>query len=250
MRFSLLATDVLGHASSAPVNSILVDAVPPTVSAPVVNYAAAQPAGVCDASATCGRQSATHLLRDDVAVLSFDVSDCGVGAASASLVVTGGKTVAAVETSADGAPCANGNKTHHFQATVDFGDAAPTLPAADAAGTVVLPVTGSGADLLQNIGTGAASGSATSGPGVALLSLWRWKRQIAGPPTGSPVLLPANGRVAIGSATKVTALSATGAQSWTQSVAAGVGADPPSVPAARSTPCHPPRPAPAPAPER
>jgi hypothetical protein len=139
--------------------------------------------------------------------------------------VAGGKTLAALETSADGAPCTNGNKTHHFQATVDFGDAAPSLPAADAAGTVLLPVTGSGADLLQNIGIGAAPGSATSGPGLAVLSLWRWKRQIAGPPTGSPVLLTANGRVAIGSATKVTALSAIGAQSWTQSVTAGVGAD-------------------------
>ncbi len=154
MRFSLLATDLLGHASSAPVNSILVDAVPPTVTAPVVNYAAAQPAGVCDASATCGRQSGTHLLRDDVAALSFDVTDCGVGAGAAAVVVSGGKTLAAVETSADGAPCTNGNKTHHFQATVDFGDAAPSLPAADASGTVLLPVTGSGADLLQNIGTG------------------------------------------------------------------------------------------------
>ncbi len=225
MRFSLLATDLLGHASSAPVNSILVDAVAPAVTAPSVNYAAAQPPGVCDASAVCGRQLGTHLLRDDVAVLSFDVTDCGVGTASASVVVTGGKTVAASEIGADGAPCTNGNKTHHFQATVDFGDAAPSLPAADAFGSVVLPVNGLGADLLQNAGMGAASSGATSGDGIALLSLWRWRRQIAGPPTGSPVLLPANGRVAIGSVTKVTALSATGAQTWTQSVAAGVGAD-------------------------
>jgi hypothetical protein len=227
MRFSLLATDLLGHGSSAPVNSILVDAVPPTVTAPSVNYAGAQPPGVCDASAVCGRQSGTHLLRDDQAVLTFDVTDCGVGTSSAAVVVPlpGGKKVSAAETSADGQPCANGNATHHFQAVVDFADAAPTLPAADATGTALVPVNGTGADRLQNVGTGAAPAGASGGNGLALLSLWRWKRQIPGPPTGAPVLLPANGRVAVGTATKVTALSATGAQAWTQSVAAGVGAD-------------------------
>lgn len=227
MRFSLLATDVLGHGSSAPVNSILVDAVPPAVTAPSVDYAGAQPPGVCDASAVCGRQSSSHLLRDDSAVLSFDVTDCGVGTASAAVVVPlpGGKTVPAVETGAAGPPCANGNKTHHFQAAVDFGDAAPSLPAADASGTVLVPVNGSGVDLLQNVGAGAAPSGATSGAGLALISLWRWKRQIPGPPTGAPVILPANGRVAIGTANKVTALSATGAQAWSQSVTAGVGAD-------------------------
>ncbi|MGZ6124468.1 MAG: outer membrane protein assembly factor BamB family protein [Myxococcales bacterium] len=227
MRFSLLATDVLGHGSSAPVNSILVDAVPPSVTPPSVNYAGAQPPAVCDPAAVCGRQSSSHLLRDDTAVLSFDVTDCGAGTAAAAIVVgvPGGKKVTAVETGAGGQPCTNGNLTHHFQATVDFGDAAPSLPAADATGTALVPVNGSGVDRLQNVGTGAAPEGVSSGDGLALVSLWRWKRQIPGPPTGAPVLLPANGRVAIGTATKVTALSATGAQTWTQSVAAGVGAD-------------------------
>jgi hypothetical protein len=225
MRFAVTATDMLGNGSSVPVASIRVDAVPPTVTAPHVGYAGAQPAGVCDATATCGRQSATHLLRDDVAVLTFDLTDCGVGTGTAAVQVSGGKTVPAVETGTSPSTCANGNQTHHLQATVDFGDAAPSLPQADASGTVLLPVTGIGSDLLQNAGTGAAPSGATGGDGLAVISLWRWKQQIPGPPTGAPVLLPANGRVAVGTATAVTALSAVGAKPWTQAVAKGVGAD-------------------------
>ncbi len=222
LHFARTATDALGLASTIPAASLLVDAVPPSVTAPQVNYAGASPAGVCDSSATCGRQSGTRLLRDDTADLAFDVTDCGVGTASAAVQVAGGKTVAAVEIGSDPSSCPNGNRTHHFKATVNFGDAAPALPAADSGGTVSLPVHGTALDLVANGATTAGSAA----DGVAAISLWRWKKQIAGKATGSPVLLGgANGRVAIGSASAVTALSAAGAQSWTQTVSAGTGAD-------------------------
>ncbi|HTO99653.1 MAG TPA: PQQ-binding-like beta-propeller repeat protein [Myxococcales bacterium] len=225
MRFSVVATDQLGNASSVPVASIQVDAVAPAVTAPHVDYAGAQPAGVCDATATCGRQSATHLLRDDVALLTLDVTDCGAGTGLAAVAVSGGKTISAVETGVSPSTCANGNQTHHFQATVDFGDAAPSLPQADGFGTVLLPVTGSGADRMGNAATGAAPSGATGGDGLAVISLWRWKQQLPGPPTGAPVLLASSGKVAVGTATAVTALTTAGAKAWTQAVARGVGAD-------------------------
>jgi hypothetical protein len=227
LHFSLTATDRLGHAASVPVNSILVDVKGPTVSAPRVNYAGAQPAGVCDPSVTCGRQGGTQILRDDVADLTFDVTDCGVGTGSGAVVVTNGQTVSAVETGSDPSSCANGNRTHHFKATVDFAAAAPLLPPASATGTVVLPVPASGTDRLANVALGTAPAGASNGDGLALISLWRWKRKMVGAATGSPVIIPGAGaaRVAVGTASAVTAFSPAGAQSWTQTVSAGVGAD-------------------------
>jgi len=227
LHFSLTATDRLGHASTVPVNSVLVDAIGPAVTLPHLNYAGAQPAAVCDPLVTCGRQAGTQILRDDVADLTFDVTDCGVGTRSGAVVVTNGQTLNAVETGSDPSTCANGNRTHHYKATVDFSVAAPLLPPANASGTVALPVSGSGADLLANMGTGAAPAGATGGDGVALISLWRWKRKLVGPATGSPVIIPGGGaaRVAVGTANAVTAFSPMGAQSWTQTVTAGVGAD-------------------------
>jgi hypothetical protein len=227
MHFSLVATDPFGNSASIPVSSVLVDAAGPAVTPPRVSYGSAQPSGVCDLLATCGR-NATHLLRDDTAELTFDVTDCGVGTASASVMVANGKTVAAVETGASGSSCANGNQTHHFKATVNFADAAPLLPPSDSSGTVPLRVTASAADLVQNTGTGAAPAAATSGDGIAVISLWRWKQQLAdGAATGSPVLLAASGGagVAIGSANAVTALTPNGAQAWRKAVTAGVGSD-------------------------
>ena len=241
LHFQLVATDLLGHASSAPAAFILVDAAPPAVTKAAVNYAGVQPAGVCDASATCGRQGGTRLLRDDTADLAFDVTDCGTGTDSAAVQVPlpNAKTVAAVEVGSDPSACPNGNRTHHFKASVNFGDAVPSLPASDSQGNVFLPVNAAGTDRVGNAGVAAAAGGATGGDGIAALSLWRWRQKIAGPsgspasPTGAPVLLPGNnGRVAIGMRNpassptdSVTALTAFGKQAWSQSISAGVGAD-------------------------
>ena len=228
LHFSLTATDLLAHTTTVPVNSVLVDVIGPAVSLPRLNYAGVQPASVCDPSVTCGRQAGTQILRDDVADLTFDVTDCGVGTRSGAVVVTNGQTVTAVETGSDPSSCPNGNRTHHYKATVDFSVAAPLLPPANASGTVVLPVSGSSTDLLGNAALGAAPAGASSGDGLALISLWRWKRKLVGPATGAPVIIPPSGapaRVAVGTANAVTAFTPMGAQSWTQTVSAGVGAD-------------------------
>ncbi len=227
LHFSLTASDALGHTTTAPVSFVLVDAAAPVVSAPQVGYASAAPASVCDASATCGRQGGTRLLRDDSADLTFDVQDCGVGAASGLVQVANGSAVSAVETGSSPSGCANGNRTHHFKATVDFGAAAPALPDADASGTVRLPVTAVAPDRLQNTGTGAAPAGVFAGDGLALLSLWRWRRKMVGPATGAPAIIPggAPARVAVGTAAAVAAFSPMGAQVWSQAVADGVGAD-------------------------
>jgi hypothetical protein len=80
---------------------------------------------------------------------------------------------------------------------------------------------------LGNTTLGAPPAGATSGDGLALISLWRWKRKLVGPATGSPVIIPGGvaARVAVGTANAVTAFTPMGAQSWTQTVSAGVGAD-------------------------
>src|SRR5712691_523538 len=97
MRFTLTALDHLQHSASAP-GFILVDAAPPTVTAPRVDYTSATPALslVCgqpeSATFHCGRGTGPdHLLRDDAATVSFDVTDCGAGiGATPTATVTSG----------------------------------------------------------------------------------------------------------------------------------------------------------------
>src|SRR5262249_9240782 len=165
---------------------------------------------------------------DDTADLTFDVTDCGVGTATAAAIrMANGTVVNAVETGNSPSSCANGNRTHHFKATVSFAAAAPVLPDPDASGTGLLPVSSDGGDRLQNRTLGTAPAGAMGGDGIVSISIWRWKRKMVGVATGAPAVIPGGGtpRVAVGTASAVTAFSRMGAQSWSQSVGAGVGAD-------------------------
>jgi hypothetical protein len=213
LRFTITATDALGHVARAD-GSVPVDGVAPVVTELEVVYASAAPADACASGLSCGRQGSTRLLRDDAADVTFDVTDCGAGVVSPPALTAGGQAVQAVEVPpASASTCANGNRTHHFKARVDFGAAAISAP--DAAGTVTAQLAASAAD---------ATGNAASAAGSASLSLWRWKRQLPGPATGAPVLLagPTGARsVAIGTANAVTALASDGSQAWTQAVSTG-----------------------------
>lgn len=218
LRFAITATDVIGHVSTAD-GSVPVDGLAPVVGTPAVDYAAATPVDACASGVECGRQGGTRLLRDDTAEVTFDVTDCGAGVAGPQALTVGGRALAATEAlPSTPSACANGNRTHHFRATVDFGTAAISAPDA-AAGTAAVDLSAQAADL-------AANGASAAGTGT--VSLWRWKRQLPGAATGAPVLLAGTAgarALAIGSASDVRALGPDGALLWFANVAAGVGTD-------------------------
>jgi hypothetical protein len=202
LHFSLTAADKLQHTSTIPAGNstaIWVDDLPPTVTLAKVDYANASPAlsAVCggpnpDPKFVCGRQGATHLLRDDIVKTWFDAYDCGVGmgpqAQQSATVKSGGQTNPAVFSSAGtlAGPCASGNPTHRYTFTLNLATMAPALDPPDATGTAVVQLISSALDRFAHA---AQSVGATSGDGLALVSLWRWKANLTGDATGSPALL-------------------------------------------------------------
>lgn len=240
--FTLTAVDRLQHAVTTPPNNIWVDDVPPTVTAALVDYASAAPAGVCAtdlAASNCGRRGGTRLLRDDVADVSFDVTDCGSGVAPASqlsLTTTSGGISKNSAVSANGksaSSCANGNGTHHYTVSLNLGNQAPALDAADASGTVAVHLVARGLDRLAHA-TQTGAPPASTGPGLALVSLWRWRRPLSASPVGSPALLSGNaGARPVVVATDATgsgnanlfALGADGSIAYSAAVSPGIGAE-------------------------
>jgi hypothetical protein len=191
LRFSLTATDKLQHTSTIPPGNstaIWVDDLPPTVTAPAVNYSSAMPAGACgppdSANFKCGRQGGTFLLRDDSATVSFDVTDCGVGvgpALPAATVTSGGQSKPASPSIAGVRASSCSNQTHRYTFALDLVALAPKLDAPDGTGGAVVHTAAAAADRLGH--------SNASSDGPVYVSLWRWKRQVAGSITGSPALL-------------------------------------------------------------
>ncbi len=144
LRFSLTATDKLGHTSTIPPGdstAIWVDDLPPTVTLAKVDYANASPAlsvvcggPIVDPSKfVCGRQGAMRLLRDDTVKFWFDAHDCGVGmgtqAQQSATVKSGGQTNPAAFSSAGtiAGPCVSGNPTHRYTFTLNVATMAPAL---------------------------------------------------------------------------------------------------------------------------
>ena len=210
VRFSVVAKDKLGHSQvfTPATTPLCVDDVPPTVTLAQVDYASAQPprASVCaqaDSSTfACGRGTLAqpdHLLRDDAAVATFDAYDCGVGLADQSLLgftattsqrsVNGSVSETGTGTGTGTGTCATGNPVHHFSFHLLLPVHAPALDAADASGATPVQLVAHGLDRFGDQ-TDQGPGDATSGPGVVLVSLVRWRTLLAGPPSGSGVLLP------------------------------------------------------------
>lgn len=197
MGFTVTATDVLHHQAQT-TTSILVDALPPTVTQPHVDYTTATPdiATVCNASDSatfaCGRQVQSHLLADDKVSVFFDITDCGAGISAAGqpdATAAGATRTFAVSQSspASASSCANGNKTHHYKFTLD--GTKVVLPGADATGTALVQLTGNAVDKVANAASSAVNAT-TSGDGLAAFSTWRWKRKLNGVATGGPALVP------------------------------------------------------------
>ncbi len=210
-RFTLTATDLLQHVATLgpdnPNSMIWVDAAPPVIlNGPHVVYASATPSGVCgpadSGSFKCGRQNATHLLPDDSVTVTYDAYDCGAGMgaaqdSTASTLAGGSRIIATTDKSRNGTPCSsvNGsnNKTHHYSFTFSVAAQAPVLdPPIDLVGTSLVKLAANAADRLQQASVSAPN-TGTSGDGLALISLWRWRNQVAGAfaqPSGAPALLP------------------------------------------------------------
>jgi hypothetical protein len=252
LRFSLTATDKLQHTSTIPPGdstAIWVDDLRPTVMLARVDYANASPArsAVCgpttDSSTSppffvCGRQGATHLLRDDTVKFWFDAYDCGVGMAAqgqqSATVKSGGlMRPAAFSTAGTNAgPCVSGNPTHRYTFTLNVATMAPALDPPDASGTAVVQLISTAVDRCANA---AQSVGATSGDGLALVSLWRWKTKLPGDATGSPALLlgaAGSREVAIGTNAPTTGggnnffvLKPDGSQDWAAQITSGVVGD-------------------------
>jgi hypothetical protein len=247
LHFSVTATDRLQHSTvvgPSDNTAILVDDLPPTVTAPHVQYATATPAftTVCGAGTVCGRgaqASPDHLLRDDSVTVSFDVTDCGVGIGAAPTAnATSGGATNAVSISANGkggTPCAgSSNQTNHFVFTLSLPDDAAALDAPDATGTSLVRLSASGADRFGHVGNGKAASGATSGDGLALVSLVRWRTQLHGVAMGSAALLPVSGgvrQIAFGTDNSVSAgenlvvLNADGSPAWTSTLSPGIRGD-------------------------
>jgi hypothetical protein len=234
MAFVLTAKDQLQHQSQAP-GAILVDALPPSVTQPHVDYTTATPTSstVCNdidgSSFVCGRQAQTHILPDDKVSVFFDITDCGSGIQALSqpdAVVAGASRTFAVSqvNPASTSSCANGNRTHHYKFQLD--GTKVVLPAADATATATVQLTGNAAD---RVGNASASAPALTGDGVALVSLWRWKRKLNGAATGAPALLPGTaGQRQVAIATdggSVYVLPADGSPPVAQASAAGIVSD-------------------------
>jgi hypothetical protein len=192
LRFSLTARDALHNTAAlpeSPATSVFIDDVPPVVTMASVNYASTMPpqADVCstDANVLCGRTStggaADHLLRDDIATVTFDAYDCGAG-----LPMSGGAGVNGVNAtpaSSSGAPCTgSANPVHHFSVQLDLSTQTPGAP--DANGSEKLPLDSDALDLLAH--------RTDNRSGVANISIVRWRSQLVlgVAPTGSPALLP------------------------------------------------------------
>lgn len=197
LAFTLTAKDKVGNQSTRD-GKIFVDAVPPTVIAPQVDYANAAPAlaTVCGdsegASFNCGRRIGTALLPDDRATVSFDVVDCGSGLPNditqiSAAVGSTAKTVTAAGTSGS---CRN--PVHHYTFTVDAAQDV-AISSGDDSGSANVALTANAPDRLGNTGGG--------GSGSALFSLWRWRRKLGSNITASPALLPGSAgarQVAVG----------------------------------------------------
>ncbi|MCA1829683.1 MAG: hypothetical protein LC689_22390 [Myxococcales bacterium] len=237
MSFLLTAKDQLQHQSQAP-GAILVDALPPTVTQPHVDYGTATPdlATICNASDDpirflCGRQAQTHVLPDDTVTASLDITDCGSGiqaSAQPDATAAGGtKTLPlSQDNPASASACVNGNRTHHYKFQLD--GTKVVLPAVDATGTAYVQLGGNAVDRVGNASASVANGG-TSGDGLALVSLWRWKRKLNGAATGGPALLPGNGgqrQAALATdAGNVYVLPADGSAPATPASASGIAGD-------------------------
>ena len=191
LRFTVTARDaLLNTAVLAAPAAVFVDDDPPMVRNVAVNYATALPAlaSVCAPSATvmCGRVSVAggppdHLLRDDVATVTFDAQDCGAGLPAAGSAALNGLAAAVAAPPTASATCPNSNPVHHYAVQLDLSTQSPGAP--DLGGNEKLPLDGSALDLL---------GHRTDNRDVAaLLSIVRWRsRLIDGvSPAGSPALL-------------------------------------------------------------
>lgn len=203
LHFSVTASDQLGNSVTGPVTSINVDALPPAITAPHVDYTSVTPALnlVCNfteaaGSVECGRRpdangNATHVLPDDTVTVTFTLQDCGSGIAPRAqpdaLTSAGPKTFAVARKPGSSPTCANGNKTYPFAFTLPA--AQLVLPSADSTGTVTVQLTARGID---NTGNPVSSPANTtgSGNGLALVSTWRWRKSLSAKATGGPALLP------------------------------------------------------------
>ena len=220
LRFTLTAKDQLKHVTTLGPDDantmIWVDAVPPViVNGPHVIYSGATPPSVCGPADSnnfkCGRQNATRLLPDDSVTVTYDAYDCGVGLgpaqdATASTGAGGPNSIATADKSRSGMACSNGsaNQTHHYSFTLSVAAQAPVLdPPIDLNGTSLVRLAAKAQDRLLQASQSAPN-SGTTGDGLALISLWRWRNQVAGvvaPPSGAPALLPGTAgarRVAVG----------------------------------------------------
>jgi hypothetical protein len=243
LRFSLTATDKLQHTSTIPAGdstAIWVDDKPPTVTLAKVDYANASPAlsVVCGLGTVCGR-GATRLLRDDTVKFWFDAYDCGVGMGpqvqQSATVKSGGQTNPATfsTTGTIAGPCVSGNPTHRYTFTLNLATMAPALDPPDANGTAVVQLISTAVDTFAHASQSAPALGATTGDGLALISLWRWKVNLPSDATGSPALLRGNAGsrdVAIGTGATTTAanlfvLHPDGSQAWSAKVTAGIAGD-------------------------
>lgn len=260
LRFGIDASDLLGHAAQlapAEATALWIDDLPPQVTVAAVDYAATSPdfLSVCgDASPgtalACGRGPASapdHVLRDDTALVAFEVVDCGVGVSASGGMVSASftartpagrtRTGSATDTGSSRAgSCANGNRVHRvtFALNVDRDLDPSEPPDSPATGTLHVALSAAATDLLGHAG---ASPSGNALPGALLASQWRWKRPLsAGSPaplaTGSPLLLPAASSsartVVVGvaaAAGNVVAVRPDGTLAWSASLASPPGHD-------------------------
>ena len=187
LRFTVVARDALHNTAALPEtkpgNQVWIDDVFPTVTNLNVNYASAMPptSEVCAIGTTCGRGSPPdHFLRDDVATITFDAYDCGVGLSAATGATINGLDATAAGTGASS--CGNGNPVHHYTLQLDLAAQKPGAP--DINGSETLALTASAADLLAHRFDNAN--------GSAQISIVRWRSLLASTvgPAGSPALLP------------------------------------------------------------
>jgi hypothetical protein len=151
----------------------------------------------------CGRgatqATATRVLRDDSVTVTFTAVDCGSGLATAGATWT---AESAAKSSAPAAAAVNGktatggctasaNLSREFSFTLPLASAAPLLDAAKSDGTTRVRLQ---QDVLDRVGVHGRSAALTAnspdGDGVVLVSLVRWRAQLAGFGVGAPALLP------------------------------------------------------------
>ncbi len=157
----------------------------------------------------CGRGTQSNpnrVLRDDSVTVTFTAVDCGSGVATGGATWTAesaGNRSAPAAAAADGktAPggcTASGNLSREFSFTLPLASAAPLLdPAAKADGITRVRLQ---QDVLDRVGSHGRSPTLTTsspdGDGVVLVSLVRWRAQLAGVGVGAPALLPPQGGAA------------------------------------------------------